>query len=976
MAFRTIDDCGRIVTAAESASTAVVLGGGLLGLEAARGLLGKGVDVTIVHPQDFPMDRQLDADGGAVLSRVVRGIGARLVLGRFVVARHAPAGDGPAHVVLDDGSVLPADLVVLAAGVRSRTDLAATMGLQVDRAVVVDDRLATSVAHVHAIGECAQHRGEVAGLVQPGWDHARVLADVLTGADADATYEGTSVLTRLKAPDIDLASMGTVDVDVHDPGHEVLTFTDPSRGRYAKLVLRQDRLVGAILLGVGDAAGALTQLYDTGAAVPRDRLSLMLGRAVTRSTASEPVNLAEMPGTAVICRCNSVTKAAVVGAFRAGADSVAAMAEATRATTGCGSCKGAVDGLCAWLRSAEPTPSGPRCPALRHRGQPDHRTGAGSRRPDRRSRLMSTTTEQPRSTASGTGTRTVVVIGHGMVGHRFVEAIRSRDTESTWKVVVLSEEADAAYDRVGLSSYVGAWDRRALALAGNSYAGDDLVELRLGTRAEHVDREARTVTTSSGEVIGYDSVVLATGSYPFVPPVPGHDSDGCYVYRTLDDLDGIRARAETAIERAAAEGREPNGLVVGGGLLGLEAANALRLLGLTPHVVEFAPRLMPLQVDDGGGAVLKGLISSLGVQVHTGAGTSSIAAQQDGRLAVELSDGTALLTDLVVFSAGVRPSDAVARSAGLDVGERGGVVTDVACRTSDENVWAIGEVAAVEGRCYGLVAPGYTMAEVVADRLLGGEATFPGADLSTKLKLLGVDVASFGDAMAATPGALEVVHTDATKGTYAKVVVSDDARTLLGGILVGDASAYTTLKAYVGREVPGDPGALVSPAGWTTQRSVPLSPTTPSSARATTSRRARSAARSPRAPATSQPSRAARTPAPPAAAACPRSGSSSSTPVSSSPRPCASTSSRAVPSSSRSSHRPASAPSPACSPATARAPGARSASRQSPRSSRRRAVTTSSTASRPPCRTATTTSSPTSRRTAPTPSCRACPEVR
>ena len=363
VAFRTIDDCGRIVAAAESASTAVVLGGGLLGLEAARGLLGKGVDVTIVHPQDFPMDRQLDADGGAVLSRVVRGIGARLVLGRFVVARHAAEGGEPAHVVLDDGSALPADLLVVAAGVRSRTDLAVAMGLEVERAVVVDDRLATSVPHVHAIGECAQHRGEVAGLVQPGWDHARVLADVLTGADADATYEGTSVLTRLKAHDIDLASMGTVDVDVHDPGHEVLTFTDPSRGRYAKLVLRQDRLVGAILLGVGDAAGALTQLYDTGSMVPRDRLSLMLGRAITRSGATESVNLAEMPGTAVVCRCNSVTKAAVVGAFRAGADSVPAIAEATRATTGCGSCKGAVDGLCSWLRSAEPTPPGRAAPA-------------------------------------------------------------------------------------------------------------------------------------------------------------------------------------------------------------------------------------------------------------------------------------------------------------------------------------------------------------------------------------------------------------------------------------------------------------------------------------------------------------------------------------------------------------------------------------------------------------------------------------
>ncbi|GAA2021218.1 nitrite reductase large subunit NirB [Terrabacter terrae] len=422
---------------------------------------------------------------------------------------------------------------------------------------------------------------------------------------------------------------------------------------------------------------------------------------------------------------------------------------------------------------------------------------------------MSTSTPHP----AGTTTRTAVVVGHGMVGHRFVEALRSRDTESTWKVVVLAEEAEAAYDRVGLSSYVGAWNRSALALPGNTYAGDDLVELRLGTRAERIDRAARTVTTSGGDAIAYDALVLATGSHSFVPPVPGHDSQGCFVYRTLDDLDGIRAAAESAAERARAEGRTANGLVVGGGLLGLEAANALRLLGLTPHVVEFAPRLMPLQVDDGGGAVLQRLIGGLGVQVHTGAGTSSIEAEPDGRLAVELSDGTALLTDLVVFSAGVRPSDALARDAGLAVGERGGVTTDTACRTSDENIWAVGEVAAVEGRCYGLVAPGYTMAEVVADRLLGGEATFPGADLSTKLKLLGVDVASFGDAMATTPGALEILHTDAVKGTYAKVVVSDDARTLLGGILVGDASAYTTLKAYVGREVPGDPGALVSPAG-------------------------------------------------------------------------------------------------------------------------------------------------------------------
>ncbi|WP_323100847.1 FAD-dependent oxidoreductase [Intrasporangium sp. YIM S08009] len=357
IAFRTLDDAERLVTAAESAHHAVVVGGGLLGLEAARGLLGHGVHVTVVHPAAHPMDRQLDHDGGAVLTRVVQGLGARLALGRQVGERRRATSEAPGAVVLDDGTELPADLVVLAAGVRPRVDLARAAGLDVGRGVVVDDRLGASHPHVHAIGECAEHRGEVPGLVQPGWDQARVLADVLSGADPAATYTGTSVVTRLKAPDVDLTSMGRVDVGVHDAGHEVLAFTDPVRGRYAKLVLRADRLVGAILLGVGDAAGPLTQLYDTGATAPRDRLALMLGRAVTRAGGAESVNLAEMPGGAVICRCNTVTKSAIVEAFRSGADTVPAVAEATRATTGCGSCASAVDGLCSWLRSAEPSVS-------------------------------------------------------------------------------------------------------------------------------------------------------------------------------------------------------------------------------------------------------------------------------------------------------------------------------------------------------------------------------------------------------------------------------------------------------------------------------------------------------------------------------------------------------------------------------------------------------------------------------------------
>ncbi|GAB2660031.1 nitrite reductase large subunit NirB [Gordonia jinhuaensis] len=415
-----------------------------------------------------------------------------------------------------------------------------------------------------------------------------------------------------------------------------------------------------------------------------------------------------------------------------------------------------------------------------------------------------------------TAVRTVVVVGHGMVGHRFVQELRSRDEADRIRVVVLSEEPVAAYDRVGLSGYVGSWDITAMALSGNDYPDDDLVEVHLGCAAIDIDRAGHRVITDNGE-FAYDALVLATGSYPFVPPVSGSDHPRSFVYRTLADLDAIRSAAEAA-------GPGAPGVVVGGGLLGLEAANALRLLGMTPHIVEFAPRLMPLQVDAGGGALLADLVTDLGLHVHTGVSTTSIADSTDSTpadspladssLAVTLSDGTALTAALVVFSAGVRPQDALGRGAGLDVGERGGIITDTCCRTSDPDIYAIGEVAAVQGRCYGLVAPGYTMAQIAAEQILGsGRSTFPGADMSTKLKLLGVDVASFGDAMGVTEGALEIVHSDPVAGTYKKLVVSDDATTLLGGILVGDADAYAMLKPLVGQQLPGDPGALIAPAG-------------------------------------------------------------------------------------------------------------------------------------------------------------------
>ncbi|ATY09725.1 nitrite reductase large subunit [Amycolatopsis sp. AA4] len=401
---------------------------------------------------------------------------------------------------------------------------------------------------------------------------------------------------------------------------------------------------------------------------------------------------------------------------------------------------------------------------------------------------------------------TVVVAGHGMVAHRFVEALRAADSAGEWRVVVFGEENRPAYDRVALTSYVDSWDPAALALPGSDYADDDAVDLRLGELVVSVDREAKTVTTASGHVEPYDQLVLATGSRPVVPPVPGRDLPGVFVYRTIEDLDAIRAAAERR-----GRGRRA-AMVIGGGLLGLEAAKALRDMGLSPHVVEMAPRLMPLQVDDGGGGLLRRLITNLDVTVHIGTSTNAIEA--DGsRLLARLGNGTELDVDLVVFSAGVRPRDDLARESGLDVGERGGVLVDATCRTSDSAIYAIGECAAVEGRVYGIVAPGYAMAEVVAAQLTGTTASFPEPDTATKLKLMGVDVASFGDAHAATEGALEVAVNDAVAGTYKKLVVTDDGKTLLGGVLVGDAAEYNTLRALVGRPLPADPGALLAPAG-------------------------------------------------------------------------------------------------------------------------------------------------------------------
>ncbi|MFD8641704.1 nitrite reductase large subunit NirB [Streptomyces zaomyceticus] len=401
-------------------------------------------------------------------------------------------------------------------------------------------------------------------------------------------------------------------------------------------------------------------------------------------------------------------------------------------------------------------------------------------------------------------TPTIVLVGHGMVGQRFLESLADRGVTERARIVVLCEEPRPAYDRVQLTSYFAGKTPDDLSMVEDGFMEKHGIELYVGDPAESVDREARTVTARSGRVFAYDSLVLATGSYPFVPPVPGKDARGCFVYRTIEDLLAIEEYAKTAT----------TGAVVGGGLLGLEAAGALKGLGLDTHVVEFAPRLMPVQVDEGGGAALLRTIERMGLTVHTGTGTQEVVTADGAVTGMKLSDGSEVATDMVVFSAGVRPRDQLARDCGLTVGERGGIAVDEQCRTSDPAVFAIGECAlATDGRVYGLVAPGYEMAQMVAATLAdeAGDG-FTGADMSTKLKLLGVDVASFGDAHGTAEGCLDVVYSDSRSGVYKKLVVSGEG-VLLGGVLVGDAEQYGLLRPLTGTVPPVSPEQLVLPAG-------------------------------------------------------------------------------------------------------------------------------------------------------------------
>ncbi|WIX04720.1 nitrite reductase large subunit NirB [Pseudomonas sp. AR5] len=400
---------------------------------------------------------------------------------------------------------------------------------------------------------------------------------------------------------------------------------------------------------------------------------------------------------------------------------------------------------------------------------------------------------------------TLIIVGNGMVGHHCVEQLVERGALGRYQVHVYGEERQRAYDRVHLSEYFGGRDAESLAMCEADYYTSHGVQAHLGVQVLEIDRERREVLTSVGRQ-PYDKLILATGSYPFVPPITGAEGNARLVYRTLDDLDGIRAAAASA----------RRGVVVGGGLLGLEAANALKSLGLEAHVVEFAPRLMPVQLDDAGGAALKARIEALGVGVHLSRATQDIIVGEEYAYRMNFQDGDFLETDLIVFSAGIRPQDALGRACGLEVGARGGVVVDNDCRTSDPAIFAVGECAAWNGSVFGLVAPGYTMARTVAAQLAGEAHTpFTGADMSTKLKLLGVDVGSIGDAHGATPGSKSYRFIDEASASYRRLVVSPDGKTVIGAVLVGDNSYYDTLLQYAqnGIKLPAEPSSLILPAG-------------------------------------------------------------------------------------------------------------------------------------------------------------------
>lgn len=400
---------------------------------------------------------------------------------------------------------------------------------------------------------------------------------------------------------------------------------------------------------------------------------------------------------------------------------------------------------------------------------------------------------------SGKTDKTIVVIGNGMVGYKFCEKLIAKSQH--FNIVVFGEEPRRAYDRVHLSEYFNGKTADDLSMSSENWYTENNISLHLGDPVLEINRLNKTVHSQKGLLIAYDYLILATGSAAFVPNIPGVEKDGVFVYRTIEDLELMKAHAITA----------KKGAVMGGGLLGLEAAKAILDLGIEEaHVIEFAPRLMPRQIDSAGSTLLQGKLKELGLNIHLNKSTSEITG--DGKIeSLLFNDDSKLDLDMLVISAGIRPRDELAKLAGLEVGTRGGILVNEKMQTSDEFIFAIGECALYNEMIYGLVAPGYEMAEVVASTLCDIDKSFHGFDMSTKLKLIGVDVASFGDAFITEPEGRTIVFEDTHKGVYKRINITNDGKYLLGGILIGDADAYNILLQTVNNKIvlPPNPEDLI-----------------------------------------------------------------------------------------------------------------------------------------------------------------------
>ena len=400
----------------------------------------------------------------------------------------------------------------------------------------------------------------------------------------------------------------------------------------------------------------------------------------------------------------------------------------------------------------------------------------------------------------------IIVIGNGMVGHKFISELANSNDKKI-NILTFSEEKTLAYDRVQLSSYFSGKKASDLSLTSPAEYQKLGVEFHLNQKIESIDKVQKKVFTGDGQSFHYDKLVIATGSIPFVPPIPfelpivSNQPKHVHVYRTLADLDAIKASSTTS----------KSGVVIGGGLLGLEAANALKQLGLSTCVVEFSPRLMPVQLDKNGGKLLRKKIEKLGVSVLVNKNTKKVTSGDKQRYRLEFADGDFLETDTLIYSAGIRPQDELAHNAGIKLGDRGGIAINNFCQTSDKDIYAIGECALWQNQIFGLVAPGYKMAKIAAVHCIksinykafshqkklneNSESDdslpqFNGADMSTKLKLLGVEVASIGDAHGTQGDSLSFSYTDEASGVYKKIVISEDKKKLLGAVLVGCAKDY------------------------------------------------------------------------------------------------------------------------------------------------------------------------------------------